>query len=267
MPNLNAIQEDQTVDHALARGVLFGSLALGLQPPTEEALKRLLGAEGRDVILEAARLLDSSRAKEDAIAPSAARLADHQDLALADLSARHQDLFGHTARGPVSPFETEYGIEGLFRQPQELADIAGYIRAFGLRPRIDMSERVDHVVCECEFMDFLSRKEAYAMAKEDPEMVENTRKAYRSFLRDHLGRFGRSFAARLVQADGDGFLGSLGSLFGATLGSEAARVNIPAGREFLELRSTEPDGVPMACGTPGDGPATEGGADCGDCPS
>ena len=262
------IQEAHTVDAALARGVLFGSLALGLQVPSQEILRRLLGPEGKRTILRASTLLDSDRAAEDAIEPAAVRFAAGRYAGLTELAARHQQIFGHTARGLVCPLETEYGMEGLFRQPQELADISGYFLAFGLRPRIQMNERVDHVACECEFMDFLSRKEAYAMARGDQEMIETTRKAYRGFLRDHLGRFGRSFTARMIREDGDGFLGALASLLRALLASESARLSVPAGREFLELRSTAPDQVPMACGTPvPDAPAGEDGPSCEGCPS
>ena len=59
-------------------------------------------------------------------------------------------------------FETEYGAGAAFRQPQELADIAGTCLAFDLEPPEGGDERVDHAACECEFMGFLARKEAFA---------------------------------------------------------------------------------------------------------
>jgi hypothetical protein len=69
----------------------------------------------------------------------------------------------------------------------------------------------------------------------------------------------------MVKADGDGFFGRLGSLLHALVGAEAARLGIPAGRKVLELRSTEADDVPMACGRPEDGSAGPG-TDCRGCP-
>ena len=249
-----SVATSREVDACLARGVLYGALALGLRPPTGESRKRLLSARAGRVLRRAATLVDPDPGRGDLTA-AAERLAGSQAEDLEALQILYQRVFGHTARGLVCPFETEYGVQGLFRQPQELADISGYYLAFGLRPRSGAGERGDHAACECEFMDFLNRKEAYALEQGDGPMSEETRKAYRSFLRDHLGRFGRVFAGRLMRADSDGLFGALGALLHALLGLEAARLELPVGREMLELRSTAPDRVPMACG---------GGEDAGD---
>ena len=50
----------------------------------------------------------------------------------AALASRYRFLFGHTVRGEIPPYETEYGNEALFQQPQELGDLMGFYRAFGL---------------------------------------------------------------------------------------------------------------------------------------
>ena len=256
---------ESTVDAPLARSVLFGALALGFRAPVGESLDRLTSGGARGAILSAARLLDAVGAGDEPLFRAAAGLADVRNIDLRRLARRHEQLFGHTARGEVCPFETEYGMKGLFRQPQELADIAGYYRAFGLRTKRATGERVDHVGCECEFLDFLCRKEAYAVETADAAMTAETCNAYRGFFRDHLGRFGRAFAIQMVKADGDDFFGRLGSLLHALVGAEAARLGIPAGRKVLELRSTEADDVPMACGRPEDGNAGPG-TDCRGCP-
>jgi TorA maturation chaperone TorD len=80
----------------------------------------------------------------------------------AHLTALHRRLFGHTVRGEVPAYETEYGDEALFQQPQELSDLGGFMQAFGLKLRPDAHERIDHVSCECEFLAFLGYKEAFA---------------------------------------------------------------------------------------------------------
>ena len=244
--------DDQAIDAALARATLFSALALGFRPPTAETLERLGSEAARRACRGAARLLEGAgggplvRAADAFVEATAANPEG--------LDQEFTRLFGHTARGVVCPFETEYGIEGVFQQPQHLADAAGYYAAFGLEVPGGADGRIDHVGCECEFLDFLCRKEAYGLAAGDAEMVEVTALAYKSFLREHLGRFGRAFATQLVTADADGAYGRLGALLGALLALEAARLAIPVGQAVLALRSAEDDLVPMACGRPeGDG--------------
>jgi TorA maturation chaperone TorD len=174
-----------------------------------------------------------------------------------DPRAAHARIFGHS-RGLVCPFETEYGADGVFRQPHELADIAGYYLAFGLRPSEGTDERVDHAACECEFMDFLARKEAFVLGSwcagsEEPESLERLGTiagAARGFLREHLGRFGRAFASLLMKEDPDGFHGALGAVLFRFLGQECQRFGLPAGPATLELRPPVADDTPMACGRP-----------------
>lgn len=263
--NARETEEDRTVDACLARSVLYGALALGFRSPAGESRQRLLSPEGRSVIRRAGGFLGSATGGADLMA-AAERLAGLDAENPEALRARYQRIFGHTARGLVCPFETEYGVQGLFRQPQELADISGYYLAFGLRPRTGAGERGDHAACECEFLDFLNRKEAVALEKGDVPMVQETRKAVRGFLRDHLGRFGRAFAARLLKVDPDGHYGALATLLHALLASEAGRLDLPVGREVLELRSSAPDQVPMACGRPEPGGDASAVAGCEGCP-
>jgi TorA maturation chaperone TorD len=154
----------------------------------------------------------------------------------------------------VSTCETEYGPENVFNQPQQLADIAGYYMAFGLEPVVATEARVDHIACELEFMDFLNRKLALLQASgsispADEETAEATSAAERTFLKDHLGRFGRAFAARVVAEDPDGYLGALGQLLLALVSSECSRVGVQAGPVDLAVRPDVPDDTPMACGS------------------
>ena len=236
---------------ALARSVLYETLALGLQAPTREALQRIESEEARRTLALAAETVDPEGTW--GLADAVSRLTRLRPANLDDLAVRHSQLFGHTARGVVCPFETEYGTEALFRQPQELADIAGYYAAFGLKPRAEDGERVDHVSCECEFSGFLHRKEAFVLAEgaseERLEMLETTRKAARSFLADHLGRFGTAFGLTLSGEDDGGFFGLLGVLLVTLLKLESERLHVTLGAATLDLRSTAEEEVPMGCGS------------------
>jgi DMSO reductase family type II enzyme chaperone len=236
---------------SLCRSALWEALALGLRPPTRETVRRLVSPRGAAGLVLAAERLD-----REGLVGLVGGLAD-TDTRSGALTAAYQRLFGHVARGEVSLFETEYGADALFVQPQELADLAGFYAAFGLVPAPAGRERPDHVSCECEFLMFLARKQAIAHARGDASTVAETRKATRLFLRDHLGRFVPALAARLARADPAGFYGALAALAGAWVARECRAVDVPLGAATLPLRESVDDGVPAACdgcprGVPGD---------------
>ena len=248
-----------SADPAYCRATLYSALALGFRAPNQETIERLLSPAGTEILTRAAALIDA----QPTLTATALRLTrvKEQEHALPSLAASYQRLFGHTACGVVSPYETEYGDEALFQQPQEMGDLTGFYRAFGLALNNAEHERPDHVSCECEFMAFLALKEAYALEHEDSTMWEETRRAGRLFLRDHLGRFGPAFAQKLVRADERGFYGALGNLCFAFLSSECERVGVTAGPVGLELRPAMDDRVPMACGSEGECTALPGGCE------
>ncbi len=241
----NTIETTATNEElALCRSILYDALSLGFRPPTHESVERLAKPEAAEALADAAFAIDSGHN----LSQLARKLGqfDAPD-ALETIAKTFSYLFGHTARGEVPPYETEYGAASLFQQPQELSDISGFMRAFGLVMEKASHERIDHISCEFEFMCFLCRKEAYAIKNNDDAMLDVTSKAQSRFLRDHLGTFARAFACRIERADSDGFFGALGALCGAFIQSEAKRIGITLGPEHMQLRSTEEDNVPMAC--------------------
>jgi len=245
---------EAAIDLALARSVLYRTVTFGLRPPAKDATRSLLSPAGQSAIRAAAAFLDARPSAGEALLPAVetfcARATSGTDRLVA-----HARLFGHS-RGLVCPFETEYGAPGAFRQPQELADIAGTYLAFGLKPLEGGDERVDHAACECEFMDFLARKEAFGLDslrtsedQEEPrEWLATVQGAARGFLREHLGRFGRGFASLLMKEDPDGFHGALGAVLFWFLTQECQHFGLPPGPPSLELRPPLPDDTPMACG-------------------
>lgn len=263
---LNELHErTDDIDIACCRATLYSALALGFRPPTEEAIARLVTAQNAAALGEAAAIFDSDG--KLGLVSLVEAVAYAGSPGVAGLVSSYRALFGHTVRGPIPPYETEYGNEALFQQPQEMSDLMGFYRAFGLTVKVGGHERCDHISCECEFLSFLALKEAYALEHGDLEMVEESRKATRLFLRDHLGRFMPAFASKLQREDPAGFYGMLVKLCLAFTEVESNRFGVPRGAASLGLRPADDDRVPMACGSGAECAALPGacapeGADC-----
>lgn len=233
-------------EQALCRSALWEALALGFRPPAPETMARLVAPAGAAALADAAAALTADAGTD--LAGRARALAVEPAPPLSALAEAYGRLFGHTARGLCPPYETEYGEDSLFEPPREMSDLSAFFRAFGLALRPGAGERPDHLACECEFLLVLARKEAYALEAGDPEMLEETRRATRAFLRDHLGRWAPGFGARLAREEAGGFFGALGALCAAVVAAECRRFGVPAGPQFLRLRSPDLGAAPMGCG-------------------
>jgi len=240
-------QDINAIDAALCRATLYSALALAFRPPTDETVARIIEPENSAALAAAAALIDSDGKTNLAGAIDALAAAGRAEVST--LASSYRALFGHTARGIVAPYETEYGNEALFQQPQELGDLMGFYRAFGLAVRLDRHERADHISCECEFLAFLAMKEAYALEHHDPAMLEDTLKAQRLFLRDHLGRFLPTFTQQLGREHAAGFYAKLADLCLRFVSQETDRLGVGLGAANLPLRPADDDRVPMACGS------------------
>ncbi len=240
-------QHANDIDFALCRATVYSALALGFRPPTDENIARIIEPENSAALAAAAACIDVDGGKR--LVDSIGALARAGRAAASTLGASYLAVFGHSAGGSIAPYETEYGNEALFQQPQELGDLVGFYRAFGLDVRRDQHERADHISCECEFLSFLTMKEAYALEHRDTEMLADTRKAQKLFLRDHLGRFLPTFTHKLDREEPAGFYAKLADLGLRFVSLEANQMGIRLGAANLPLRPANDDRVPMACGS------------------
>jgi len=153
-------------------------------------------------------------------------------LELPALQAEHRRVFGLTGS---QCYETELGLPHEFRQSQEMADIAGFYRAFGFNIGGKVRERPDHLSAELEFMHILALKEAYAAENGVAEHVEICVEAQRKFLQEHLGQWVGLFAESLKQSATDGPFVAL-ARFGSTLVlADAGRLGVTAASVSLCL--------------------------------
>ena len=259
------LTDERVIDVALSRSVLYSAVAAALGKPAKDSLERVYGETASAVLLDAARFVDGldgemspNPAAESTSAAPGATVAPIvptvltmtravRQATLEELEESYQRLFGHTARGKVPPYETEYGRQEIFRQSQELADINGFYNAFGLTLVRSEFERSDHVSAECEFLSFLTSKEAQTLTAGDRESWEQARSAGKLFLKEHLGCFGRAFARSLMKEAAHPFYRAAGTLCFDFLTADCRYLGVPPGAEFIQLRSTKEADVPMAC--------------------
>jgi len=149
------------------------------------------------------------------------------------LQSEHRRAFGLT--GSLA-YETECGLPNEFRQSQELADIAGFYRAFGLRMGGKVRERPDHIAAELEFLSVLALKEACAIEAGVVDALEVCLSAQRKFLQDHLGRWAGLLARGLGQTVPESPYAELASLASSFVESEAKRLGVV-------LEPSDPAGV------------------------
>jgi DMSO reductase family type II enzyme chaperone len=111
-----------------------------------------------------------------------------------ETSGEQRCVPNETAHTPDSPQESMV-------RTFELADIAGFYKAFGLEVTPG-TEHVDHISVELEFMHLLAVKEAVAVAECHLEHADLCREAARTFLRDHLQRWCERLSNRISETSG-----------------------------------------------------------------
>ncbi len=170
-----------------------------------------------------------------------------QRLELTELQASYRRTFG--AGGSLC-YETEYGLPNEYRQSQELADIAGFYRAFGFVTGGPARERPDHLAVELEFMYVMALKEAYAAQNTMAEQREICRVGQQKFLVDHLGKWIQHFA-RSIEAQGHPPYVQIACLTAAFVQADAACLGVALKPlQLADLRPTpfDPDFSCAGCG-------------------
>lgn len=156
-------------------------------------------------------------------------------------------IFGHNLSPDCPPYETHYEHMGIFRKTQELADLAGFYRAFGLETA-DGDRRADHLPVELEFVSLLCLKEALAVEREETEKADICRRARERFLGEHLCRWLSAFTQAVNQKAPNGYFARLSAALAAfaRIDAEALGVDLAAPRPRPTLPD-EPEDVCISC--------------------
>ncbi|WP_420264638.1 TorD/DmsD family molecular chaperone [Candidatus Magnetominusculus dajiuhuensis] len=149
-----------------------------------------------------------------------------EGAAIDDIRSEYLSIFD--LGGQIAPYETEYLTEKISRKPFELADIAGFYKAFDLsvNQSLDGREVVDHISVELEFMALLSWKALYAVEMSAKEHEEIVLDAKRKFLKDHLARWGFFYCRQMESLDGGGLYKGLGRIVEAVLTFECEKYGL-----------------------------------------
>ena len=237
-----------TIDEAvtLARGHVYAFLASALADPLQSHFEQALDRRVQAVAVAAASLLASEAPPSMELGPDEHQPGALDLLPVTEALARpreallreHQDLFGLLLGKTVIPYETEYCRQTLtFYRAQQLADIAGFYRAFGLETSSESPERQDHISVELEFMAHLIHKELFAAASPDPALQEKASlcsNAQKEFFRTHLAWWIPAFAALLRREASSPLYSALALALASFLPGERAIFDVPPNRNLAE---------------------------------
>jgi TorA maturation chaperone TorD len=106
-----------------------------------------------------------------------------------NLQSIYLRLVGHTISKECPLYEGQYGAFHVYQQVQDLADIQGFYKAFGLDISEEEKERCDHISVEFEFLQFLLYKHAYALEHDGNEKAVICEEALKKFMKEHVGRW------------------------------------------------------------------------------
>jgi TorA maturation chaperone TorD len=263
---MNAICQWASTGSDLAREIVYRFLAACLSDPRHEGGQMVGDPESQELLVGACdgirhhvagKKLSYGFGELPPDELDGRRLQTCLQRPAEDRLAEYDRVFGLLVPRECPPYETEYEKSSEpFYRAQQLADIAGFYRAFGLDPSSSRPERPDHISLELEFMAFLVMKKRLLTGATD-EVAEQLRicdEARQSFFRDHLVAWAVSFATGLRRKSDGGFYAEVSRLLAAFVPIERMTLSVAAPRLPLEPslieRPEEQDGC-MACSRSG----------------
>lgn len=173
--------DDTTIDERRAQA--YTGLAVAFDRPGDDLEAAL--ADGR--LVQA--LADVGDALENPSLQAAAADLSSVDTDHHPLATAYATHFGLESGGDVSIYELAYSPGSLVTNTDQLADIAGFYRAFGLDLPDGARDRADALPIQLEFVGFLAMRRAQYRVMGDDEALDIVTDATAAFLEDHLGRW------------------------------------------------------------------------------
>ncbi|MEO5356340.1 MAG: molecular chaperone TorD family protein [Nitrospirae bacterium YQR-1] len=196
---MNAVEYEKAT--AVVRSRVYDLLAAGFRQMSEEHFQELSAGHYISAWKEVVGYLTEG---EERFLPLVDSLSEALKSSIySNLYDEYNSLFLPYGRTHVSPYEMEIAKDTphhSLTSQAELADVAGFYRAFGLDPSADVPERVDHIATELEFMHVMALKESVAVEEGDAEHIDIVRAGQQRFMTDHLGRWAAKFSDGVVES-------------------------------------------------------------------
>lgn len=248
-----------TAPGAATRAQTYGALRWGFLPTSPQAWLVIRSPDWYDDLKEAtqARPMRSMHAELRHLEETALRFPDADAW-----QAAYHSMF---STGPDSLLETDYTAAHSFMQARELADIAGFYRAFGYDGSPSVADRVDHLGAELEFLYVLAHREARLRGRGDHEGADVCLDATRKFLAAHVGRFAPRLDEQIHGPREAPFFRSLVTVAAAVIRQDVADFGLHPAPLPPRTAHSEPEDVTtcgpcdpslLATGIPGPSPAS-----------
>lgn len=252
-----------------AREHVLRLLALAASDPAAKRFEQVLDTDLAELACAAARHLATDPATRPAqLAPGEeppegldlTPLAEALQTPRQRLVEDHTRVFGLVVSKECPPYEVQYCPQtfSVYRS-QQMADIAGFYRAFGVAVGRDRPERADHIACELEFLAWLVAKERHARTRAGAKWAERAdtcRDAQRAFVAEHFAWWVPAFARALGDRSRSldplpPLTAALASALAALVPAERAILGVEPPHEFARPRPDriESDGDCAGCGS------------------
>jgi TorA maturation chaperone TorD len=221
---------------------LYAGCAQLLLSPTEHIREGLVDGWLLDGLRNSAAQVGSPDLGA-AIDGASAAWTENPQLELKGLKDQYEATFGQASTRERPPYELMYCQVTEFSEPQALADISGFYRAFSLNISPGVHDRLDHVGVEAEFLAYLCCLEGFARDNNLKEQLAISEEAITGFLRDHLGTFARAFARRVAKTAPRTVYREVPTILAEVIEAHCARNGLlPRERQFIGL--TSEDAIP-----------------------
>ena len=148
---------------------------------------------------------------------------------------------GATVAMDCPPYEMYYSGSQIWQQTQDLADISGTYKAYGIEIEEDSTTtRWDHVAVQLEFLHFLTYKLAYAIENHSEEKQESCISGKKKFLYAHIGRWIKAFSTSVVKKTPEEFYRQAAILASLFIHIEMVKLSVDA-EEIDQYMGNEPD--------------------------
>ncbi len=158
------------------------------------------------------------------------------------LAKGYRSIFGGaTVAMDCPPYEMYFSGSHIWQQTQDLADISGFYKAYGLEVSDEgVASRWDHIAVELEFLHFLTYKLAYAIENHGEKEQEACLYAKKKFLHAHIGRWIKAFSTAVWKKSPEDFYRQAAKLANSVVHLDMEKLNVDA-EEIDEYQGNEPD--------------------------